>query len=207
MFDVDDVENQPLADAYGIVMGTSHTGKSVSVPLFQSVLNGILEPMMRAQNEWPTFGAQYGGNGQWEYDTNNASIIPFFKYGAQRAKPYGANSLFTMAMRGSGDTAILLTVPEAIQVLNNVVAEQRSILEDVFTGTNISEIPQMWCLYKEVQGYYETGVTVPDDITLLWADDNWGNTRRLPLLNETSRSGGSGKLESVKTEVVWGLTR
>jgi hypothetical protein len=175
MFDVDDVENQPLADAYGIVMGTSHT-----------------EPMMRAQNEWTTFGSQYGGNGQWEYDTNNASLIPFFEYGAQRTKPYGGNSLFTMAMRGSGDTAIDLTVPEAITVLNNVVAEQRLILGNVFNGTNITDIPQMWCLYKEVQGYYETGMTVPDDITLLWADDNWGNTRRLPLFNETSRSGGAG---------------
>lgn len=148
--------------------------------------------MMRASNEWGTFGSEYGGNGQWEYDTNNASLIPFFKYGAQRAKPYATNSLFTMAMRGSGDTAITLTVPEAITVLNNVVTEQRLILEDVFNGTNITDIPQMWCLYKEVQGYYETGMTVPDDITLLWADDNWGNTRRLPLANETSRSGGAG---------------
>jgi hypothetical protein len=192
MFDVDDVENQPLADAYGIVMGTSHTGKNTSTHPEARLIKHPSEPMMRASNEWGTFGAQYGGNGQWEYDTNNASLIPFFKYGAQRAKPYGANSLFTMAMRGSGDTAILLTVPEAITVLNNVVAKQRSILEDVFDGTNISDIPQMWALYKEVQGYYETGMTVPDDITLLWTDDNWGNIRRLPLFNETSRSGGAG---------------
>jgi hypothetical protein len=149
--------------------------------------------MMRAQNEWPTFASQYGGNGQWEYNTNNASIIPFFKYGAQRAKPYGENSLFTMAMRGQGDVAITLTVPQSIQLLNDVVSEQRSILQATFTEKNISDIPQMWCLYKEVQGYYETGMTVPDDITLLFADDNWGNTRRLPLFNETGRSGGSGK--------------
>jgi hypothetical protein len=81
MYNVDDTANQPIADAYGIVMGTSHT-----------------EPMMRASNEWPTFGKQYGGNGQWEYDTNNQSLIPFFTYGAQRAKPYQQNSLFTMAM-------------------------------------------------------------------------------------------------------------
>ena len=96
-----------------------------------------------------------------------------------------------MAMRGSGDTAIDLTAPEAITALNNVVTEQRLILENVFNETNITDIPQMWCLYKEVQGYYETGMTVPDDITLLWADDNWGNTRRLPLFNETNRSGGA----------------
>ncbi|KAH8813045.1 hypothetical protein F5884DRAFT_751339 [Xylogone sp. PMI_703] len=175
MFNVDDYENQPIADAYGIVMGTSHT-----------------EPMMRATNEWNNFGHQYGGNGQWEYDTNNASLIPFFVYGAQRAKPYGGNSLFTMAMRGSGDTAIQLSTAEAIQVVTNVVNEQTKILEQVFPETNVTDIPQMWCLYKEVQGYYEGGMTVPDQITLLWADDNWGNVRRLPLANETSRLGGAG---------------
>jgi hypothetical protein len=177
MFDVDDSANQPLADAYGIVMGTSHT-----------------EPMMRASNEWPNFGPDYGGNGQWEFDTNNASLIPFFTYGAQRALPYAGNSLFTMAMRGSGDTSINLTPEEAVAVLKNVVAAQREILAEVFNSTaNVTDIPQMWCLYKEVQGYYEDyGLSVPDDVTLLWADDNWGNVRRLPLANETDRAGGAG---------------
>jgi hypothetical protein len=84
---------------------------------------------------------------------------------------------------------------EAVQVLKNVVSEQRVILGDVFDGKNVTDIPQMWCLYKEVLGYYEDyGLTVPDDITLLWADDNWGNVRRLPLANETGRAGGAGKL-------------
>jgi len=157
--------------------------------------------MMRATNEWSTFGKQYGGNGQWEYDTNNASLIPFFTVGAQRAKPYGGNSLFTMAMRGSGDTAITLTQAQAIVVLQNVVAEQRKILSQVFNGTQIDEIPQMWCLYKEVQGYYENGLTVPDDVTLLWADDNWGNIRRLPTASETNRTGGAGKLGILVREI------
>jgi hypothetical protein len=80
-----------------------------------------------------------------------------------------------------------------VQVLKNVVASQRSILGEVFNGTNVTDIPQMWCLYKEVLGYYENyGLTVPDDVTLLWADDNWGNVRRLPLANETGRAGGAG---------------
>lgn len=175
MFNVDDYANQPLADAYGIVMGTSHT-----------------EPMARATKEWSTFGKEYGGNGQWEYDTNNASVAPFFKYGAERAAPYVANTLFTMSMRGSGDTALSLTQEQAIKVLGDVLAKQRQIFGEVFDEWNVTEIPQMWCLYSEVQGYYEAGMTVPDDITLLWADDNFGNVRRLPLANETSRSGGSG---------------
>lgn len=98
-----------------------------------------------------------------------------------------------MAMRGSGDTAIDLTTAEAVQVLENVVAEQIKILEQVFPDVNVTDIPQMWCLYKEVQGYFEAGMTVPEQITLLWSDDNWGNVRRLPLANETSRLGGAGK--------------
>jgi hypothetical protein len=111
-------------------------------------------------------------------------------YGAERAKPYVENSLFTMAMRGSGDTAITLSQEYAIEVLENTVAVQREILQDVFGNT--SDVAQMWCLYKEVQGYYEAGMTVPEDITLLWVDDNWGNIRRFPLSNETNRSGGAG---------------
>lgn len=79
-----------------------------------------------------------------------------------------------------------------------MVASQRSILGEVFNGTNVTDIPQMWCLYKEVQGYYENyGLTVPDDVTLLWADDNWGNVRRLPLANETGRAGGAGEFQPI----------
>ena len=152
--------------------------------------------MARASNEWGKFGKEYGGNGQWEFDTNNKSLTEFFEVGAQRAKPYAGNTLFTMAMRGSGDTALLLTEQQAIEVVTNVVKTQRDVLREVYNGTKIETIPQMWCLYKEVQGYYERGLEVPDDITLLWADDNWGNIRRLPTGNETARSGGAGKFFS-----------
>jgi hypothetical protein len=148
--------------------------------------------MARATNEWGQFGKPLGGNGQWEFDTNNKSLTQFFTVGAQRAKPYGANTLFTMAMRGSGDTALLLTEQQAIAVLHDVVTAQREVLSNVFKGTNVSDIPQMWCLYKEVQGYYEKGLQVPDDITLLWADDNWGNIRRLPVGDEVDRVGSAG---------------
>jgi len=175
MFGVDDTLNQPLADAYGVVMGSSHT-----------------EPMARATNEWNNFGAAYGGNGQWAYTTNNASISKFFEYGAKRAKPYAANTLFTMATRGLGDNAITLTQEEAIASVTEVVKEQRRILSEVLNGTKVEDVPQMWCLYKEVLGYFDAGMEVPEDITLLYAEDNWGNTRRLPIGNETKRSGGAG---------------
>ncbi|KFY81676.1 hypothetical protein V500_11192 [Pseudogymnoascus sp. VKM F-4518 (FW-2643)] len=172
MFNVDDYENQPLADAYAIVMGSSHT-----------------EPMMRATNEWGQFG-----EGAWRWDTNNASVRPFFEYGAKRAKPYINNSLFTMAMRGSGDTAIPLTRDKAIKAATDSVTAQREILDELLAdeGKTAKDIPQMWCLYKEVQDYFEGGMSVPEDVTLLWTDDNWGNVRRVPIGDEKARSGGAG---------------
>ncbi|KAH8905790.1 immunoglobulin I-set domain-containing protein [Coniochaeta sp. PMI_546] len=170
MFEVDDPGNQPLADAYEIVIGSSHT-----------------EPLMRAQNE---FGKFY--KGPWAYNLNNKTIDDYFRYGVQRAKPYARNSLWTMGMRGTGDTAIEgLGVDKIITMLETLVKNQQSIISTGL-GTNISTVPQMWCLYKEVMTYSFEGLQVPDDITLLWADDNWGNVRRVPLLNETDRAGGAG---------------
>lgn len=116
---------------------------------------------MRATKEWSNFGT-----GDWEWDLNNATIYKFFETGARRAKPY-KNSLYTMAMRGVGDVAINLSQAYAIQVALEAVKAQKEIIGKVYNGTEAPD--QMWCLYKEVQGYYEAGMNVPDDITLLWA--------------------------------------
>ncbi|KAF2755146.1 hypothetical protein EJ05DRAFT_503454 [Pseudovirgaria hyperparasitica] len=165
MFNVDDLDSQPLAEEYGIVMGTSHT-----------------EPMMRATNEQTTFM-----KGPWQWNMNNASMYSFMQDGAERAK--GHESLFTMGARGNADTA--LNGDDAISQLESIIENQRKILNDVYG--NESSMPQMWCLYKEVQDYYDyDGLRAPDDVTLLWVDDNWGNIRRLPIGNETGRSGGAG---------------
>jgi hypothetical protein len=94
-------------------------------------------------------------------------------------------------MRGFDDFEMELDKEEAIQALQEVVQVQRDILQDVH-GTELREIPQMWCIYKEVLGYFEGGMSVPDDVILLWSDDNWGNIRRLPLPSETGRQGGAG---------------
>jgi len=169
MFNVDDPRSQPMADEYGIVMGTSHT-----------------EPMMRATKEWNVFG-----NGSWQWNTNNASIYPFFVEGAERTKPY--EGVLTVGMRGSGDTALAPGIETG--ELEAVIAAQTQILDNIWGNASVQNpdiVPQMWCLYKEVQGYYQAGMQVADYITLLWTDDNLGNIRRLPLSNETSRSGGAG---------------
>ncbi|KAM7194365.1 kinesin-like protein 6 [Rhypophila sp. PSN 637] len=176
MFEVDDPGNQPLADAYEIVLGTSHT-----------------EPLMRAQNE---FGKFYKNDtSPWAYNLNNKTIDEYFRYGIQRAKPYARNSLWTMGMRGTGDTAIEgLGVDHIVEMLQVLVKNQRQLMIEGLDlkPEEISTVPQAWCLYKEVMTYLFAGLEIPEDITLLWADDNWGNVRRLPLLNETSRSGGAG---------------
>ncbi|GJD03303.1 immunoglobulin i-set domain-containing protein [Colletotrichum higginsianum] len=172
IFYVDDPLNQPLLDAYEVVLGGSHT-----------------EPLMRAQNEFRTYY-----QGQWAYNLNNETIDDYFRYGVQRAKPYARNSLWTMAMRGTGDTAIEgnLGVEAIVEMLEELVENQRRIIAEGLEIESASEVPSLWCLYKEVQSYQEKGLHVPEDITLLWADDNWGNVRRLPLVNETDRSGGAG---------------
>ncbi|CAK7210208.1 hypothetical protein SCUCBS95973_000701 [Sporothrix curviconia] len=177
MFEVDDPANQPLADAYEIVLGSSHT-----------------EPMLRAQNEFGKFYTAQG-RGPWAYNLNNATIDDYFRYGVQRAKPYARNSLWTMGMRGTGDTAIEgLGISSIVDMLTTLVANQQAILAAGLGVSNvsISTVPQMWCLYKEVQSYIFEGLRVPPDVTLLWSDDNWGNVRRLPLLSEKNRAGGAG---------------
>lgn len=171
MFEVDDPGNQPLADAYEIVLGTSHT-----------------EPLMRAQNE---FGKFY--KGPWAYNLNNETIDDYFRYGIQRAKPYARNSLWTVGMRGTGDTAIEgLGVEHIVEMLQTLVKNQRDLIAEGLGGVDITKVPQAWCLYKEVMSYLFHGLEVPDDVTLLWADDNWGNVRRLPTAAERGRAGGAG---------------
>ncbi|CAN9172334.1 unnamed protein product [Alternaria alternata] len=108
--------------------------------------------------------------------------------GAIRAKPY--ESIITMGMRGSGDTALSASIDTG--QLENIVDTQRQILADVYgRNQSLSSIPQLWCLYKEVQGFYEAGMKVPDDVTLLWSDENWGNIRRLPNADDRDRPGGA----------------
>ncbi|KAJ9610781.1 hypothetical protein H2200_005558 [Cladophialophora chaetospira] len=165
MFYVDDPLNPATADEYGIVMGTSHT-----------------EPMARNTNEQSNFL-----NGTWGWSVNRANVTEFMRQGAERAKPY--ETLYTMGMRGLGDTA---SPTLNASTLEQIVSVQQSLLREVYNTTNSSIVPQMWCLYKEVGGYFADGLNVPEDITLLWSDDNWADMQRLPLANETHRSGGAG---------------
>ena len=162
----DDPENPRLADEYGVVIGTSHH-----------------EPMMRAHDEW----RRYGKGGKWNYEKNKEGLQEFWRDGIKSMGDY--ESIVTLAMRGDGDEAMS---PDAnLSLLENIVNDQREILTEV-TGKEITEIPQVWALYKEVQEYYDKGMRVPDDVTLLLCDDNWGNVRILPDINAKPRKGGYG---------------
>jgi hypothetical protein len=164
-FNDDDTLNPILANKYGIVMGTSHH-----------------EPMLRAQQEWKRYG-----KGAWNYATNKNELDSFWKKGIENMDHH--ESIVTIGMRGDGDMP--MAQETAIGLLENIVADQRKIIEEV-TGKPASETSQDWALYKEVQDYYDKGMRVPDDVTLLFSDDNWGNLRRLPKINAKPRSGGYG---------------
>jgi len=160
----DDAANIKMADKYGIVIGTSHH-----------------EPLMRAHVEWRRYG-----QGKWNYDSNDVKLKEFWRAGMQRATN---EKIVSVGMRGDGDEP--MSRETATALLERIVKDQRKIIEDV-TSKPASETPQLWALYKEVQDYYDKGMRVPDDVTLLLCDDNWGNLRKLPKSEDKPRSGGYG---------------
>jgi len=163
-FAADDPLSAKLADEYGIVMGTSHE-----------------EPMMRAEKEWKR------ADGPWNYAENHDRINAFWRAGMERDKSY--EEVVTLGMRGVNDTP--MSASANAELLEKIVADQRQILKET-VNPDLAKVPQVWTLYKEVQSYYDNGMRVPDDVTLLWSDDNWGNLRRLPTAEERKRSGGAG---------------
>ena len=166
-FYADDAENEKTADEMGVVMSTSHH-----------------EPMARNHQE---YARNRKGWGPWNYQKNKANLQKFFREGIERMK--GTEQIVTIGMRGDGDEA--MSEEADTRLMTNIINDQRKIIADV-TGKKASETPQVWALYKEVQDYYDKGMKVPDDVTLLLCDDNWGNVRRVPNAQERKHKGGWG---------------
>lgn len=166
-FYADDPENEKTADEMGVVMSTSHH-----------------EPMARNHQE---YARNRKGWGPWNYQKNKANLQKFFREGIERMK--GTEQIVTIGMRGDGDEA--MSEEADTRLMTNIINDQRKIIADV-TGKKASETPQVWALYKEVQDYYDKGMKVPDDVTLLLCDDNWGNVRRVPNAQERKHKGGWG---------------
>ncbi|RSL98491.1 hypothetical protein CDV31_012558 [Fusarium ambrosium] len=165
-FFLDDPDNQRVADEYGIVMSTSHH-----------------EPMQRLTNEW----VLENGEGTWDWDNNKEKMTQFFEHGAQRAKGY--ESYFTIGMRGEYDRRIKASDPAA--AISDAIKTQREVISQVYGSSD--KVPQLLPLYRDIEQLYDTGrIHVPDDVTLLFQDDNNGTMRRLPTKKESAREGGSG---------------
>ena len=166
-FYADDAENEKTADEMGVVMSTSHH-----------------EPMARNHQEYARNRKEWG---PWNYQKNKANLQKFFREGIERMK--GTEQIITIGMRGDGDEA--MSAEADTKLMNQIINDQRKIIADV-TGRKASETPQVWALYKEVLDYYDKGMKVPDDVTLLLCDDNWGNVRRVPNAQERKHKGGWG---------------
>ena len=168
-FNEDDPESPRLADEMGIVMGTSHH-----------------EPMMRPHQEYLRQKQQVG---PWDYATNKARIDKFFREGMERNQAY--DNLVTIGMRGDGDVAMGNgNDTENMKTLRSVIDGQRKIIKDIYGQDDA--VPQLWAIFTEVQRYYDAGFTVPDDVTLLLCDNNWGYIRRKGRDFERKRKGGLG---------------
>jgi len=166
----DDALSGPLANEMGIIMGTSHH-----------------EPMALAQTDWHRYIKKNNLPNVWDYSKNGEVLKKFWKTGLERSKNW--EKLVTVGMRGDGDEA--MGEGTNISLLENVVKDQRKIIQNI-TGRRADKTPQVWALYKEVQDYYDKGMRVPDDVILLFCDDNWGNVRKLPDLSKPLHKGGYG---------------
>ena len=168
-FNEDDPESPRLADEMGIVMGTSHH-----------------EPMMRSHQEYLRRKEQVG---PWDYATNKERVDQFFREGLERNKAY--DNLVTIGMRGDGDVAMGKgDDQENMKTLKKVIEGQRKIIKDIYGREDA--VPQLWAIFTEVQRYYDAGFTVPDDVTLLFCDNNWGYIRRMGTEAQRKRKGGLG---------------
>ncbi|MFE9438721.1 glycosyl hydrolase 115 family protein [Streptomyces sp. NPDC006602] len=172
-------ENPELADRYGIVVGSSHPEALLR--------NGV--------HEWDPWAKEHpGADGTlpvYDYTVNPGVISEYWRARARQNASY--ESSWTLGMRGLHDTALetkyATTVPEKVVVMNEIIADQRRILAEE-VGAAVE--PQIFIPYKEVLDLYNAGVQVPDDVTLIWPDDNHGNMRQLPNEPERVRAGGNG---------------
>ena len=163
-------DNKVVADNYAIVMGASHC-----------------EPMLRNNvAEWDKKTM-----GEWNYETNRDNI---YDYWNTRVKENGAfENLYTVGMRGIHDSGMPGggSTTEKRRRLERIINDQRTILAN-HVNPDPALVPQIFCPYKEVLNIYKNDMELPDDVTIVWPDDNFGYIRNLSTPDERKRSGGSG---------------
>ena len=162
--------NRKVAEEYGIFIGSSHC-----------------EPMVcSAAGEW-----RRRGQGDYDYVNNSASVYKFWEDRVKEVAQQG--NIYTLGMRGVHDGQMqgAKTVAEQKAVLERVLKDQRGLLQK-YVNKDVTTIPQAFIPYKEVLDIYNAGLQVPDDVTLIWCDDNYGYIRHFPTAEERARKGGNG---------------
>ena len=162
--------NREAAKKYGIFMGASHC-----------------EPMAcNAAGEW-----KIRGKGAYDYVNNSPAVYQFWENRVKEVA--GQEILYTLGMRGVHDGKMqgAKTVEEQKAVLDRVFVDQRGLLEK-YVNKDVTQVPQVFIPYKEVLDIYHAGLQVPEDVTLMWCDDNYGYIRHFPTAEERARKGGNG---------------
>lgn len=163
-------ENKLVADTFAIVMGSTHC-----------------EPLLlNTASEWDTQTM-----GPWNYDKNKEGINRVLTQRMRENSPY--ENVYTLALRGLHDGAMSTTLPmhEKVRMLQQALLDQRQILAENIDRP-VETVPQAFTPYKEVLEIYSNGLELPDDITIVWPDDNYGYMKRLSGVREQRRTGRSG---------------
>lgn len=162
--------NREMAEKYGIYIGGSHC-----------------EPMASSTAvEW-----HRRGKGEYDYVNNPNEVYKFWE---ERVKEVSKQDiLYTIGMRGVHDGQMngAKTIEEQRKVLERVLVDQRTLLQK-YVNPDITKVPQVFIPYKEVLDIYNSGLQVPEDVTLMWCDDNYGYIRHFPTAEERARKGGNG---------------
>ena len=162
--------NKEMADSCGILIGTSHC-----------------EPLLRNNvAEW-----DHAKRGAYNYITNREQVQQYWIERLKEVK--GSEEFFTIGMRGIHDGSMegVKTKQEKLDGLQQVIDDQRELIRKYY-NKNVEKVPQVFIPYKEVLEIMESGLKVPDDVTLMWCDDNYGYMTRLSDAEQQKRSGGGG---------------
>ncbi|NLO69580.1 MAG: hypothetical protein GX102_01230 [Porphyromonadaceae bacterium] len=162
--------NREMTDKYAISVGTSHC-----------------EPMLRNTNaEW-----RIAGEGTYDYVNNREKVVDFWEDRVKETA--GSDGIYTLGIRGVHDSKMLgaNTIKEQKDAIANIFVDQRNLIKQ-YVNPNVEKVPQVFIPYKEVLDVYNDGLDVPEDVTLMWTDDNYGYIRHFPNEKERARKGGNG---------------
>jgi len=160
-----------VADSCGIAIGTSHC-----------------EPLLRNNvDEW-----NEKQRGRYNYMTNRQAVHDYWLERLKEVKGSAGGNMFTIGMRGKHDGSMegVKTMDEKQTALQQVIDDQQELLRK-YIGAPERQT-QVFVPYKEVLEIYERGLRVPDYVTLMWCDDNYGYMTRLSNAAEQKRTGGGG---------------